>query len=99
MAQLIVELALSGVKVLLTTHSDYLLREINNCIMASNVDGYKHEFRSPISSKKIKAYAILPNGVLEELSVHKKYGLDAKYFDEIITLHQNESDEIFGMVK
>ncbi len=99
MAQLIVELALSGVKILLTTHSDYLLREINNCIMASNVDGYKHKFRSPISSKKIKAYAILPNGVLEELSVHKKYGLDAKYFDEIITLHQNESDEIFGMVK
>ncbi len=36
MARLIVRLINAGVKVLITTHSDFLIREINNAIALNN---------------------------------------------------------------
>ncbi|WP_301952202.1 AAA family ATPase [Campylobacter sp. CCUG 57310] len=64
MARLLVLLVNAGVKVFITTHSDYILREISNCIMLNSLDekqidkiknkGYAKEYK--LSPKKVKAY-------------------------------------------
>lgn len=63
-ARLLVLLVNSGIKVFITTHSDYIVREISNCIMlncltSNQIDnlrnkGYSSEYK--LNFKKVKAY-------------------------------------------
>ena len=63
-ARLLVLLANAGIKVFITTHSDYIVREISNCIMLGSLTdnqidkfknkGYTKEYK--INHQKVKAY-------------------------------------------
>ena len=92
MARLLVFCVNSGLKVLITTHSDYLIKEINNLIMLnSNFDG-KSEFLEKnkkdyteddcLKPESVKAY-ICEKGELKPCSVDKK-GIDMPVFDNAI---------------
>lgn len=83
MAKFIVLLANTGAKVLVTTHSDYILNEINNCIKLSSIEK-NDEFA--ISKDDVSSY-LFKNEEYEtsvtELDIDK-YGISNDIFDEVL---------------
>ena len=61
-AKLLVRIARSGIKVMISTHSDYIIREINNAIMLSADEGgelrkkYGYEEEDTITPDRVGAY-------------------------------------------
>lgn len=90
-ARVLARFVRAGIKVLVTTHSDYLIKEINNLIMLSQVDeGTNHSLRRQLgyasgeglSKDSVRAY-IAENHGLTPCPVDR-YGLEMPVFDETI---------------
>ncbi|MDD6162117.1 MAG: AAA family ATPase [Campylobacteraceae bacterium] len=102
MAKLIAMLVNSGIKVFITTHSDYIVREISNCIMLNNIKDeeikklhhYKKEYK--LNSNRVKAYMaknLKKENILESVEIREKQGILMDTFDGAID-EQNESQSI-----
>lgn len=106
MASLLAKLINSGIKVLVTTHSDYLLRELNNRIMLSNKIDNKNDFllKNKISIEEIlkpsqvKAYCFGKNHAIVESKVDK-FGINMEIFDDVISNTNALSNEIYYNIK
>ena len=94
-ARLLVMLVNLGAKVLITTHSDYILNEINNCIKLNNVEiekqtEYLNKLDLPeeiiIEKEKIKAYLFKEQN--QKVEVRKleidDYGISNENFDDVL---------------
>ena len=89
LARLLARIVRAGIKVFITTHSDYLIKEFNNLVMLCEADdwpevtqrfGYtKDDALSPAS---IRAYMTGKNGLRQ--CVVDAYGIDMPVFDETI---------------
>ncbi|MCB4744623.1 MAG: AAA family ATPase [Sulfurovum sp.] len=105
MARLIVMLVNAGAKVLITTHSDYILNELSNCIKLSeanekNVDTYlkKHELSKEtiIGKDRVSAYLFKDmnrNTEVQDLNIDK-YGIANDNFDDILDELLDRTEEI-----
>lgn len=99
MAELLVRLANSGVKVVITTHSDYIVKEINNRIMASAIDNdglladLKYESCDLISSDRVNAFTITKDGIIKEVDKNA-YGIVSSLFDEAILEVDGRSEKL-----
>ena len=90
MARLLVRCVHAGVKVLITTHSDYLVKELNNLIMLSRdfdakedlLKKLKYDPEDALDPGRIRAY-VAENGTLTACSVDK-YGMEMPNFDSTI---------------
>ena len=90
MARLLVRCVHAGLKVLITTHSDYLVKEFNNLIMLSRdfdakedlLKKLKYDPEDALDPGRIRAY-VAENGTLTACSVDK-YGMDMPNFDRTI---------------
>ncbi len=90
MARLLVRCVHAGMKVLITTHSDYLVKELNNLIMLSrNFDGkeallkkLKYSPDDALDPSQIRAY-VANNGTLTACSVDH-FGMEMPNFDRTI---------------
>ncbi len=79
-----------GIKVLVTTHSDYLLKEINNLIMLSHLPEdsedilrtLKYARSDGLPGSAVRAY-VAQDGTLGEASIDK-FGMKMPMFDETI---------------
>lgn len=100
-ARLLVLLVNAGIKVFITTHSDYIVRELSNCIMLKNLSneqikkltkqGYNKEYG--LESKKVKAYLaenIKGKNTLRAVKITQEQGIFMETFDEPID-SQNEN--------
>lgn len=100
-ARLLVLLVNAGIKVFMTTHSDYIVRELSNCIMLKNLSneqikkltkqGYSKEYG--LESKKVKAYLaknIKGKNTLRAVKITQEQGIFMETFDEPID-SQNEN--------
>ncbi|MCV6638628.1 AAA family ATPase [Candidatus Albibeggiatoa sp. nov. NOAA] len=101
LARLFAHLVKAGIKVFITTHSDYLIKELNNLIMLSNDFEYKEEVLknlkdySPednLSPSHIKAYiadkkTLIPAPITE-------YGIEVESFDDEIDAINHAFNEI-----
>lgn len=105
MARLLVLLVNAGVKVFITTHSDYILREISNCIMLNSLDekqidkiknkGYAKEYK--LSPKKVKAYLAenkKGKNILSNVNVNN-HGIFMNTFDYPIDTQNENQGLIF----
>lgn len=94
-ARLIALLVNAGVKVFITTHSDYIVRELSNCIMLNNLSneqidkfkkqGYSQEYK--LECSKVKAYiAKREKGIntLKEIEIDAQRGIFMDTFDKAI---------------
>ena len=90
-ARVLARFVKAGIKVLVTTHSDYLIKEINNLIMLSQVDeeaqrGLRRQLgysaSDGLSKDSVRAY-IAENHGLTACAVGR-YGLEIPVFDETI---------------
>ncbi|KIM09640.1 MAG: hypothetical protein KU38_08860 [Sulfurovum sp. FS08-3] len=110
MARLLVMLSNAGAKVLITTHSDYILNEISNCIKLSNatdekkqayLERYGLDEDTVISANDVSAYLFrdIEDKTIEvqELTVDK-YGIANDNFDDILDELLERTDEINEMV-
>ncbi|EIU6820952.1 AAA family ATPase [Vibrio parahaemolyticus] len=102
MARLIVRLINAGVKILITTHSDFLIREINNSIMLSNDFDDKEDIMQAndiieqdiLSPSRVSAYMVDQKGVVSNMEVGK-LGINTQIFDSIINSANQLQSEIF----
>ncbi len=110
MARLLVMLSNAGAKVLITTHSDYILSEISNCIKLSNatdekkqayLERYGLDEDTIISAGDVSAYLFRDiegeKIEVQELTVDK-YGIANDNFDDILDELLERTDEINEMV-
>ncbi len=95
MARLIVMLVNAGAKVLITTHSDYILSELSNCIKLSTVDdkskkeyldSYQLTEDTTISKERVSAYLFKDtDGSTEVIDLTiDEYGISNDNFDDIL---------------
>ncbi|EKK3424399.1 AAA family ATPase, partial [Campylobacter jejuni] len=103
LAKLFTLLANAGIKIFITTHSDYIVRELNNCIMLNKLsDEQIHLLKSKsyikenkIDFNNIKAYIaknIKGKNTLEEVKITEEEGIFMNTFDEPIdTQNENQS--------
>ena len=89
LARLLAKLVQAKVKVLITTHSDYLLKELNILVMlnqvqdSQNIAGkYKYTCEDSIAPDAVRAY-VAENNTLIPCKVDR-YGIEMPVFDETI---------------
>ncbi len=97
LARTLARMVRSGIKVLVTTHSDYLIKEINNLVMLSQLDsgvgrrlGYGAD--DGLSPELVRAY-VAENGSLTSCTVDE-HGVDMPVFDDTIDQINRVSSEL-----
>ncbi|HBY7036496.1 TPA: hypothetical protein MI570_27465 [Klebsiella pneumoniae] len=101
MAELIVRLINSGIKIIMTTHSDYIIKEINNRIMLSNITEKGNLYDLDLTDidalrqERVSAFTICDDGKIKEISVDK-YGINQEIFDDVILSLNERSDLIYN---
>ena len=104
LARLISRLVAAGLKVLVSTHSDYLIKELNNLVMLDHLrrNGSKRRragygVDEGISSQRIRAYVAEQNTLTP--CVVDQYGINAPVFDETIDRINRVSAELAAAVE
>jgi predicted ATPase len=101
-ARVLSMIANRGVKVIVSTHSDYFIREINNLIMLKSdfhsknsiMKKYNYDDNMLISSNEVSAY-LFCNNTIEKIEMDEKEGIIAKTFDSVINELNLVGDDIF----
>lgn len=106
-ARLIANIVNSGIKVLITTHSDYIIKEFNNLIMLAKIESdskrsklmksMKYSDFDALNADGIRAY-IAKDGKLNRCVIDE-YGLDMPIFDETINHINERSDELSSIIE
>ena len=97
-ARLLVSLVNSGTKVLITTHSDYIIKEINNLIMLDSHFEDKEEvtkrlgYRNSLDPSIVRAY-VAENNSLTSCRIDQ-FGIDMPVFDKTIDEINKVSNEL-----
>lgn len=104
MGRLLALLVNAGVKVFITTHSDYIVRELSNCIMLNSLNdeqitklskktSYTKEYK--LEASKVKAYIaenVKGKNMLNPVNIDATRGIFMKTFDSPIdTQNENQS--------
>ena len=103
-ARLLARLIPAGLKVLLTTHSDYLVKEINNLIMLSSSFASKarvikrlgYTKADRLKPERIRAYMAAENTMVK--CQVDSFGIDMPHFDETIDKINNVASELAARV-
>lgn len=104
LARLLARMVRAGLRVLLTTHSDYLVKEINNLVMLNNAFPDKAQVAGrlgygegdSIAPETIRAY-VAENDGLTRCTIDK-FGIDMPIFDETIDGINRVADELASRV-
>ena len=104
LTRLLARLVNSGTKVLITTHSDYIVREINNLIMlTSPLEGGDEAKRAmgygkddELRQNQVRAY-VAQDGTLRECR-KDKYGIEMPVFDETIDELNDRSEDLASRI-
>ena len=90
LARLLANLVGAGVRVLVTTHSDYLVKEMNNLIMQAELG------HAGLDKDRVRAY-VAADGSLQRCEVDR-YGIEMPVFDETIDDINQRSRENAALV-
>jgi predicted ATPase len=106
MARLFVKLVNVGIKVWITTHSDYIVKELNNCLMLSKnspnrealMQAFGYTEQDVLRQEQLKAYMMAydpaqQGNVLQEAALDE-YGMVMLTFDEEIERINHVSNEL-----
>lgn len=106
-ARELVKIVNIGYTIYLATMSDYIVRELSNCIMLNNLDTleglehYGYENCHKLDSNKVEAYEVdcyNKNPVYTPYKTISKQGIFATFFDEVIEKQNESQGEIFEKV-
>ncbi len=102
MARLIAFLVNKGIKVAISTHSDYFIREINSLIMLNNdfnnkkkiLGEFNYTSRDRLTIDQVAAYCF-ENGNATRMPIDSRYGIQVDTFDDVI----NTMNESFASIQ
>jgi len=105
-ARIIALLVNKGVKVLITTHSDFLIYELNNLIIANKISDIKrpNEYKNlSLNYKKINIYNFLFKGrskksIIEQVPV-KEDGIDNKYITKNLSKRVEDLKILYDLME
>ena len=100
-ARLLCKLANAGVAVIISTHSDYIVREINNLIILGNrfngyeklMEEYGYEEDELITKEEVRGY-IFRDQTIDKVTIDDK-GMQMDVFDDVINSMNEASDDIY----
>ena len=100
MAHMLARLANAGINIVISTHSDYIVREFNNLIMLSEDStgrlrkelGYQEA--AILQPEQVCAY-LFDNNTIEEFKYTKGQGIAVTTFDEVIETQNESNNEIY----
>lgn len=104
-ARLLVKLINAGIKVFVTTHSDYIIKELNNLLMLANdfpeksdiMNQYGYTQNDILKAKDLRAYIAHPNGTVSPVETDE-YGMIQSGFDEAIVQSNEISNKIISAI-
>ena len=97
-ARILASLVNSGIRVLITTHSDYIIKELNNLIMLDSHFEDKEEvmkrlgYRNSLDPNLVRAY-VSENNTLTSCKTDQ-FGIDMPVFDKTIDEINKVSNEL-----
>lgn len=102
LARLICNIVNEGVKVILSTHSDHFIKEINNLIMLSEdfpkrdsiMTKYKYSSDELLSSDNISAY-LVDKKTIKQIPINQEEGIIESTFDDAINEFNTINDDIY----
>lgn len=102
LARLLARLVNKGIRIVISTHSDYLIREINSLIMLSQehpqradlMGKYGYSEAETLKPEQVGAYLFDKNSI-QAMEVSQDEGIIATTFDEVINDLNETSDDIF----
>ena len=103
-ARLIARLVNNGVYCIISTHSDYFVRELNNLIMLDNdkdntlKQKYKYDQEETLQPEKVGAY-LFDKGKIEPFDISPDDGIYATTFDNVITDLNDTNNGIYYALK
>ena len=103
-ARLIARLVNNGVYCIISTHSDYFVRELNNLIMLDNDEDntlkqkYKYAQEETLHPEKVGAY-LFDKGKIEPFDISPDDGIYATTFDKVITDLNDTNNGIYYALK
>ena len=103
-ARLLVKLVNTGINVAISTHSDYIVREINSMVMLSQKGGeslrekYGYDNDETLEHEKVGAY-LFHKGTIEPFEVTPDDGIHATTFDRVIQNMNDVNDDIFYSIQ
>lgn len=100
LARLLARMVRAGLKVLVTTHSDYLIKEVNNLIMLSKqfedrgkiAKRLKYKEDDFLRAESVRAY-VAENGTLTRCTIDE-FGIEMPFFDRTIDDINRVSNEL-----
>jgi len=101
-ARILAQLVNVGVNVIISTHSDYIIREFNNLIMLNNkfpeqkelLKKYNYEKSELLNINDVNAY-LFKDDTVELMEIDSKEGIIAKTFDDVINNLNKSSNDIY----
>ncbi len=104
LARLLVRFVRAGLKVLITTHSDYLIKEVNNLVMLSRpfanrnalIKKLNYRTADALDQESIRAYVAENNGLTRCKVDH--FGIDMPVFDRTIDEINDVANELAARV-
>jgi predicted ATPase len=101
-ARLIALIVNAGVNVIISTHSDYIIRELNNLIILNDkftskkqlMKKYDYVEDELLSKNNINSY-LLKDGLVKSMEISSTDGIIAKTFDDVINKLNDSSDDIY----
>jgi len=104
-ARLLVNLVNAGLKVFITTHSDYIIKELNNLLMFANEFPEKPKLMAQqgytpndiLQAQDLKAYITDIEGSASEVEIDE-YGMIQSGFDEAINQIDETSNQIISAI-
>ena len=107
MARGIVRLVNAGVKVLITTHSDYFLNQVNNLLRISHsgdewLEGHGFERADCLAHEDVSAYVFRwddeqSGSLVEELTIRPDVGIDDEEFGKVVNAQYEETILVEGI--
>lgn len=102
LARLLAKLVNQNLRVVVSTHSDYLVREINSLIMLAQespvrenlLAKFDYSLEEVLSPDKVSAW-VFKDRSIEPMPISKEEGIAAETFDEVIHKLNDTSDEIY----
>lgn len=102
LARILAEATNRGLRVILSTHSDYIVKEFNNLIMLANdfenkeaiMQKFGYTKEQILAPQNVGAY-MFANHTISEMEINKREGIIAETFNEVINQYNDSNDEIY----
>ncbi|MBR4263712.1 MAG: AAA family ATPase [Paludibacteraceae bacterium] len=102
----------NGLRLVISTHSDYIIREINNLIMIASentevktiANNYEYNIeKEAIPHQEVNAYLFIKDEIYDTVTVEQldvdKYGFSVKTIDEVIAKQNKSSEDLYDALR